>query len=120
MKVISDNDRHNQAGSIARFLLDTLSVFSDKHRLLIFDTIREHYDVKTGAPLVARTKFMGSVVDWNRDGCWAKVTLDDGRSQFVHSSSYHSPSDDWPRVGARVEVVFNTAGDYLSTHEVPR
>lgn len=40
-----------------------------------------------------------------------------GRRLTFHSTSFHSASGfRWPRVGERVEVVFNGAGELLSVH----
>ena len=59
----------------------------------------------------------GTVTHWNRNTCWAKVQTDDGRLFNVHSTTCRL-GNEWPRVGQRVEVVFNNAGELLSV-ELP-
>lgn len=59
----------------------------------------------------------GTVVAFERQFCTGTVVYDLTPLQF-HSTSYHGINNGWPRVGARVELVFNDRGDLLSLHEV--
>ena len=58
----------------------------------------------------------GVVVAFNRDSLWGTVETFDGSSINFHSTSYHGR--DWPFVGSRVEVVFNSGRRLLAVHEM--
>lgn len=45
---LDDNDRKNQAGTIAQVLLKTLSSFTAENRKLVFDTVRQKFCTDCG------------------------------------------------------------------------
>ena len=59
----------------------------------------------------------GVVVAWNHDSLWGTAELEDGTTVNFHSTSYHGNPIDWPRVGATVDVVYNSQGNLLSVFQ---
>jgi hypothetical protein len=57
----------------------------------------------------------GVVVAFNRDSLWGTVETIGGAAINFHSTSYQGR--DWPFVGSKVEVVYNSRGGLLAVHE---
>jgi hypothetical protein len=82
---------------------------------IVTELARTEARVAAEVAKVLGTDGQGVIVAVSSDSRWSTLKLANGAYHNFHSTSFHGGY--WPRVGQRVETVFNDQGQLLAVHE---